>query len=103
MAFKRRPVKEGEYVLIVEDVITSGGSVSVMTDAISRAGAHSSPFVLSLLNRSPFSEIAEKRIISLVDYHLPTWEPDDCPLCKKGSEAIWPKGVGNWAKLNAVY
>ncbi|MBX4199100.1 hypothetical protein KW800_02375 [Candidatus Parcubacteria bacterium] len=103
MAFKRRSVRKGECVLIVEDVITSGGSVEVMAEAVSRAGALVVPFVASLVNRSGLEEVGGKQIVSLVNYPMPRWKPEECPLCKQNSEAIWPKGLENWQRLNAEY
>lgn len=101
--FKRSSIKPGETVLLVEDVLTTGGSVEETSIAVTSAGGIVLPFVLVLMNRSGLHEAHGKKIIALVDQHMPNWEPRKCPLCAKGSEAIRPKGTENWARLNAVY
>jgi orotate phosphoribosyltransferase len=91
----------GKSILLCEDVITTGGSVDLTAEAVERAGGMVLPFVLALVNRSGLVEVSGRKIVSLIDRHMPTWEPDECPLCQEGSEALRPKD--NWATLNADY
>ena len=44
-----------------------------------------------------------RTIIALIDQPMNNWEPNECPLCQGGSEAIRPKGKENWDRLNAIY
>lgn len=103
MVFKRTAIRPGERILIVEDVLTTGGSVDLTESAILEAGGTVLPFVAVLVNRSGLKEVGGKGIVSLIDRSMPIWGPEECPLCKQGSEAIRPKGVDNWARLNASY
>jgi orotate phosphoribosyltransferase len=103
MVFKRTKMGNRETVLLTEDVITTGGSVELTAKAVSDAGGLALPFVVTLINRSGLNKVKEKKIVALVDREMPIWTPEECPLCKNGSEAIKPKGVENWARLNAVY
>lgn len=103
MAFKKTKIRSGERVLPVEDVLTTGGSVNLTADAVELDGGVILPFVAVLVNRSGLSDASGKKIVALIDRQMPMWEPDDCPLCKEGSEAIRPKGAENWARLNATY
>ena len=90
-------------VLLCEDVLTTGGSVDLASTAVTNAGGTTLPFILVLVNRSGLKEVSGKKIIALIDRPMPTWAPDECPLCKEGSEAIRPKGPPEWARLNDSY
>lgn len=97
-----RKVIPGEMALIVEDVATTAGSIQKTRDAIRREGGLVYPFVLMLVNRSGLVDVNGLQIVALIDHEMPIWKPEECPLCKQGSEAIRPKGE-NWAILNAEY
>ena len=102
MVFDRQELDtlRGQYVLVCEDVLTTGGSVDLTTDAIDDAGSASAPFILALVNRSGLTHIGNRAIIALINHHMPIWTPDECLLCKQQSEALRPKE--NWDKLNAI-
>ena len=103
MVFQRTIIKPTELVLLVEDVLTTGGSVGITSAAVAATHGYILPFVAVLVNRSGLTHVDEKKIIALIDRPMPMWAADDCPLCKKGSEAIRPKGTENWKRLNASY
>lgn len=103
MVFRRTTIHKGEKVLLCEDVLTTGGSTDLSARAVEESGGIVVPFVAVLVNRSGLSEVGGKKIIALIDRPMPMWIPEECPLCQKGSEAIRPKGVENWARLNAKY
>ena len=87
--------------MLCEDVLTTGGSVDLTIDAVESSGGAVMPFILVLVNRSGLTEASGKKIITLINRPMPMWIPDECPLCREGSEAIRPKD--NWARLNASY
>lgn len=101
MTFKKTAIRSGELILAVEDVLTTGGSVELTSRAVWRSGGTLLPFVAVLVNRSGLTEVDGKKIVALIDRPMPMWAPDECPLCKEGSEAIRPKGTENWSRLNA--
>lgn len=105
MELKRTSLKEDvDEVLVVEDVLTTGGSIEGTIKGVSQAGGHVAPVVAVLVNRSGLTTVlGGRKIVSLIDRLMPMWTPEECPLCKQGSEAIRPKGAGNWARLNATY
>ena len=104
MVFRKTLVRPGEKVLCVEDVITTGDSVSKTRAAIVKAGGVPFPFVATLVNRSGLQQIDESQIVALVNLPMENWAPADCPLCRQGSKALYPaKKVENWARLNADY
>ena len=93
----------GENVLLCEDVLTTGGSVELASDTVVKKGGILLPFVVVLVNRSDQKRVNNKKIICLINRHMPIWQSEACPLCKDGSEAIYPKDEANWARLNATY
>ncbi len=92
--------KPGEKVLLCEDVITTGGSITLVEALVELAHATAILYFACLVNRSSKSELHRRRLVALIDRHMPMWLPADCPLCKQGSIPLRPKGE-NWAKLTA--
>lgn len=90
----------GQTILLCEDVLTTGGSVELASIAVENIGGNVLPFVLVLVNRSGLSEVGGRKIISLIDRHMPTWIEEECPLCKVGSKTLRPKD--NWAELTSL-
>jgi orotate phosphoribosyltransferase len=103
MVFKRANLHPTELVLMVEDVLTTGGSVELTSAAVAVWLGYIVPFVAVLVNRSSLTAVNGKKIVALIDCPMSTWMPDECPLCRERSEAIHPKGRENWARLNASY
>lgn len=103
MVFKRNLVQVGEQVIVCEDVITSGGTVQKVIDAVEMAGGRVLPYVAALVNRSDLTHIGDRKIIALINRPMPIWSGVGCPLCVAGSEAIRPKVDENWERLNAIY
>ena len=101
MPLKRFNVKKGDKVLVVEDVMTTGGTTNKTIATLEDLGAKVSPVIFVLVNRSGMTHLGNREILALIDNEMPSWNPRECPLCKKGSEAIRPKG--NWKKLTADY
>ena len=79
----------GERVLVVEDVVTTGGSTRETIEAVSAAGA-SVIGAGSLVDRSGGSvDIGVKRA-ALLTLSVPAYDPLECPLCKEGVQATKP-------------
>lgn len=82
-------VRPGEGVLVVEDVITTGGSTRETCDALRAAGA----LVVgaaSIIDRSGGrSDVGVPRI-ALATLEVPAVAPADCPLCAAGVPAVKP-------------
>ena len=90
MALRRGfSVGEGEKALVVEDVVTTGGSVKEVITLIQSMGAEVVG-VGSIVDRSngrvdfgvPFKAVLSMEVVS--------YDPDDCPLCKSGVPAVKP-------------
>ena len=93
-------VQPGDRVLLVEDVVTTGGSTLGTAEAVKEAGGIVIPAVAAFLNRSgkPVIEGSDLRIISLLTINIPNYTPPECPLCKAGSVAI-SEAKKHWAEL----
>jgi orotate phosphoribosyltransferase len=82
-------VRPGERVLVVEDVITTGGSTRETCDALRAAGA----LVVgaaSIIDRSGGrSDVGVPRV-ALATLEVPAFAPADCPLCAEGVPAVKP-------------
>ena len=82
-------VHEGEQVLVVEDVITTGGSTRGTIEALSRAGARVVA-AASIINRSGGKADVGVPLVSLASLDVPAVNPSACNLCKRGEPATKP-------------
>jgi orotate phosphoribosyltransferase len=82
-------VKEGERILVVEDVITTGGSTRECIAALEARGAKIAA-AASIIDRSNGAANVGVSRISLVSLEVPSYKPEDCPLCERGDEAVKP-------------
>ncbi len=79
----------GERCLVVEDVITTGGSTREVVECV-RASGGSVIGVGSLIDRSGGTAAFDVKRASLAMVSASTWPPEACPLCKSGGHAIKP-------------
>jgi orotate phosphoribosyltransferase len=69
-------------VLIVEDILTTGETVRRLVDVVKSLGG-TVVGIGALWRRSP--RIAFKvPLFALVDREFPTYDPQDCPMCRRG-------------------
>jgi len=100
-------VKKGQKYLICEDIITTGGSALEASDEITKNGGEVVAFA-ALANRGFCQRVgstsqrksncklpADIPLFALDDFNFEIYDPDECPLCKDGSEAIKPGSRGN--------
>ena len=79
--FQLRP---GERCLVVEDIVTTGGSVREALAVARRHGAHIVG-VAVLADRSGGQALDFGVPVEyLVSLNVPHWEPTECPLCRAG-------------------
>ncbi|MDD5017144.1 MAG: orotate phosphoribosyltransferase [Eubacteriales bacterium] len=90
MTFRRGfRVPKGARVLVVEDVVTTGGSVKEVIALVNKSGAEAVG-VGSIVDRSngkvdfgvPFEAVLCMEVVS--------YTPEECPLCKSGVPAVKP-------------
>lgn len=85
MAIKRYSIKPQAIVILVEDVITTGGTILQTRDCLKRAGGWVSSSVITIANRSAKNFINSLMIMALVNEPMYLWKPEECPLCRQGS------------------
>ena len=86
MTFRRGfTLAKGERVLIVEDIVTTGGSVKEVIDVVREHGGV--PVAVGILvdrsgGRADFGDVPYQALLRL---DVTTYDPKDCPLCKNGT------------------
>src|SRR5215475_6135344 len=83
-------IKGGERVLVVEDVVTTGGSTrDTIKAAIERRGEVVA--AASMVDRSGgAADVGVLKRATLLTLDVPTYDPAQCPLCESGSTPIKP-------------
>jgi orotate phosphoribosyltransferase len=82
-------LRSGERVLVIEDVITTGGSTRETIDALISAGAE----VIaagSIIDRSGGRADVGVPRVSLATLDVAAVSPEDCEACRRGEQAIKP-------------
>lgn len=82
-------IGENDRVLVVEDVLTTGGSTRE-TMQVARAAGGQVVGAASIVDRSNGKVRFDVPFATLLDVDLPTYEPDQCPLCARGLPVIKP-------------
>lgn len=84
MALRRTfAIKPGERVLVVEDAVTTGGSVKEVLELVRKAGGIPvgvGAIVDRSMGRADFG--TEFHSVSRLD--IESWPPEECPLCRDG-------------------
>ena len=90
MALRRNfNITPGEKVLVVEDVITTGGSVAEVIEVVRKLGGQVVG-VGVLVDRSNGKADLGVRTEALLTVSVETYDPDNCPLCEQGIPAVKP-------------
>ncbi len=82
-------LKPGEKILVVEDVITTGGSTRECIAALETAGGTVAA-AASIIDRSNGKADVGVPRVALANLEVPSYEPEKCPLCADGKEAVKP-------------
>jgi orotate phosphoribosyltransferase len=82
-------LEQGEPVLVVEDVITTGKSTRETANCVEDAGGKVVG-IGALVDRSGGKVAFDVPKAALVTLAVKTWDPDDCPLCREGKPAVKP-------------
>lgn len=76
-------IEPGERILIVEDAVTTGGSVREVVALAQELGGQVVG-VGCLVDRSGGKADLGAPLKAVVSLNIESWESDDCPLCKQG-------------------
>ena len=85
MIFRRGfSLHPGERVLIVEDIVTTGGSIREVIDVVKEHGGV--PVAVSMLvdrsgGKANFGDVPSTALLHM---DVETYSPEECPLCKQG-------------------
>lgn len=82
-------IEPGERALVVEDVVTTGGSTRETIEAVTRAGGDCRG-AASVVDRSGGGVDLGIRRVALLTLDVSAYQPEDCPLCKQGIPAVKP-------------
>src|SRR5205807_1688329 len=84
-------IAENDRVLVVEDVLTTGGSTrETMQVATAAGGQVVGAAAIVDRSTSPGSHEFGVPFQALVEMALPTHQPDQCPLCARGLPVVKP-------------
>lgn len=84
-------ISPGERVLIVDDILTTGGSTREVMEAVTRQGG-------TIIGIGVLVDRSEKELqfgvplFSCYRTITPTYKPEDCPLCAEGIPLVKPGG-----------
>jgi orotate phosphoribosyltransferase len=78
-----------DRVLVVEDVVTTGGSTRETLDVARAAGA-TAVGAAAIVDRSGVEPNLGVPFHALLQITLPTYQPDVCPLCAQGVPVVKP-------------
>lgn len=82
-------VSAGERAVVIEDVVTTGGSSKEVIDLL-RAGGVDVPAAGSIIDRSGGAADIGVPRVALASMVVTAYQPEECPLCKEGSPAVKP-------------
>ena len=82
-------VAPSDRVLVVEDVVTTGGSTR---ETMEVARSHGAVVVgaAAVIDRSGGAADLGVKLAALAELALPTYQPDACPLCARGMAVVKP-------------
>ena len=90
MTFRRGFAAEpGMRILVVEDTVTTGGTVRELIE-LCRQGGATVAGVGSLVDRSGGKADFGVPFRSVVSVNIQSWEEKDCPLCAQGVPCVKP-------------
>ena len=82
-------VRENEKLLVVEDVITTGGSTRECIRVIEQSGAKVTA-AASIIDRSNGAADVGVSRVALATLDVPVYQSENCPLCARGNAAVKP-------------
>ncbi len=93
MAVKRGfAIPEGTRVLVVEDIVTTGGSVHKTVNHLTKRGANVVG-VSVLIDRSAGEAKFDCPYLPLATLSMRSWDPDSCDLCVSGAPLVEPDDI----------
>jgi orotate phosphoribosyltransferase len=82
-------LEPADRVLVIEDVLTTGGSTRE-TMQVARAAGAQVVGAASIVNRSGAAPDVDVPFVALLEVALPTYEAERCPLCAQAIPVVKP-------------
>ena len=86
-------VDENINVVIVEDIITTGGSVKELIELLTKYNV-TIKGIICIVNRSEINIDFGYPFINLLNLPSQSWKSNDCPQCSKGVSLSKPGSTG---------
>lgn len=106
LVFERPQICPGERFLLIEDTITTGGTIRKLRAAAEKAspGCTFENVILAVCNRSGLSKIDGVPILALISPTIQSWDEGKNPFTENGKEFVEPvKPKANWERLTGSY
>ncbi|MGI6435655.1 MAG: orotate phosphoribosyltransferase [Syntrophomonadaceae bacterium] len=84
-------IEPGQRVLVVEDVVTTGGSVKEVLEVVEQRGGKVVG-VGVLVDRSNGTVDFGVKQAAVLSLDITSWEPEACPLCQEGKLPVLKPG-----------
>ena len=78
----QRLIRAGSKILLIEDLVSTGSTLNLLVDLVEQLGGQ--VVGIGCLWRRTSVEVNGKPVFSLVSRDFPTYDPAECPFCKKG-------------------
>ena len=78
-------IPQGAKVLVVEDIVTTGGSVFEVIETVKENGGQVAGVAL-MVDRSGGKVDFGVKTKALLTLNVVTYKPEECPMCKEGKE-----------------
>jgi orotate phosphoribosyltransferase len=82
-------IEPGQTAVVIEDVITTGGSTREVCELLAQGGARVAA-AGSIMDRSGGSADVGVPRVSLATLSVSMWQPEECPLCRQGLPVVKP-------------
>ena len=83
-------LRAGERVLVVDDIMSTGGSVQETIDAVRACGADVVGVGVLVDRSAGQATFGGLPVIALWDVSIPAYRPEDCPQCASGVPLVKP-------------
>ena len=84
-------LSQGERVLVVDDILTTGGSLRLVLDEVARWGAEPVGVGVLVDRSSPPPDFGVP-LFSCLRLPIPSFDAEDCPICREGLPLVKPGG-----------
>ena len=81
---------DGSRAVIVEDILTTGGSINEVVDSLKLRGVGIAGIYVLVDRTAGEAQIEGRPVGSLLSLKVEAFEPDACPFCRKGTALTKP-------------